>query len=904
MKKTIMPLAWGVSAALAVILIFSGFDLLERNRFRESLKTHTIDELSRVRARLEMEINANLYLTRGLIVFVSINPGLEQEEFRRFSQELLRHKNYIRNIGLAPGNILSYLYPLKGNEKAIGLDYAANKKQWPAVKMAIESRKTVVAGPVRLVQGGEAFICRTPIYVASASPDENQDTYWGLASIVVDKDRLFQATGLTHPDAEIKMAIRGKDGLGAEGEIIEGDLSLFQQDPVLLDVNLPEGSWQLAGIPPNGWQAASPYLIWLWSCGGALSLLLGLGLFAWLKKQLEYQERIEASRTRAIEAREILAQKESFLKAIFANIPDIIFVKDAKDLSFIQCNRAAEELLGVPNQELIGKNEYHFRSKQEAEIAAKQDRFVLEGGETLDIPLKAIRTKDRGGRKLHTKKIPILDREDAPKYLLEISHDITERIKAEEQLATHLHYEKAMLNCTIKLFEDNLTGAVEQLASSLGASRVLIYKNIDTPEVGLCARLSHKVSTLELSPFNDADILDQFCYDTSLPRWREELQQERFIFGHAEDFPDEEKEALEADISSLLAAPIFVENQWWGFIRFDDTSFGIQYNSDISNFIKIASYAIGHYLYQKKIKRKLFERDERLSLIMETTLEGVWDWDVSTNEFYASAPLKKLCNIEKGDALSIDEWMSRVHPDHISELMETIDQNLKKSELFTADYLFQLPDESYQWQNIKAKALLDDDNTPFRMIASIKDISKEKKKELFLRKQSLVDELTQLYNRRYFDKRIKKEIARFQQKETPLSLLVIDIDHFKKFNDNYGHKQGDDVLAVLGRIIKENIREEDFGCRYGGEEFAVIMGNADHATACRVAERLRSCVERETFSPDPDQAHLIINATISIGISQCSSTDTASSLFKGADKALYQAKQLGRNRVVSLAATN
>ncbi len=105
-------------------------------------------------------------------------------------RKFLRHADYIKNIGLAPGNVLLFVYPIKGNEKALGLDYTKNAKQWPAVKMAIEERRTVVAGPVNLVQGGRAFISRTPIYVTLS--DGEKGRYWGLSSIVIDMEGFFR----------------------------------------------------------------------------------------------------------------------------------------------------------------------------------------------------------------------------------------------------------------------------------------------------------------------------------------------------------------------------------------------------------------------------------------------------------------------------------------------------------------------------------------------------------------------------------------------------------------------------------------------------------------------------------------------------------------------------------------
>ena len=423
----------GLLAALAVVFLFCGFEYLERQRFRESLHVHAINELSQIRAGLEAEIHANFYLTRGLIAYVATHPNLTQDIFHRLADDLLRHRNHIRNIGLAPGNILSFVHPLEGNEKAIGLNFAANKEQWPAVKRAIDNRMTVVAGPVQLVQGGSAFISRTPIYVAASDPGQNSDHYWGLASIVIDKEKLFQSAGFHDPDLGIKIAIRGMDGLGEKGGFIDGDQRIFGDNPVLQDVHLPEGSWQLAAVPRAGWATPSPYLGWLRGTGLLLSLLTGWGFFSWLTKQRQSRRKIGEALKNTEQARKKLQQNENFLNAIVEHMPNVLFVKDADELRFVRLNKAGEELLGCAREELIGKNDYDFFTRKEADFFITKDKEVLKNGKMLDIASETVHTKHKGTRIMHTRKIPIFNSRNTPEYLLGIAEDITEQIYAEEE---------------------------------------------------------------------------------------------------------------------------------------------------------------------------------------------------------------------------------------------------------------------------------------------------------------------------------------------------------------------------------------------------------------------------------------------------------------------------------------
>ena len=423
-------------AALIVFLILMSLTFVisnyEQKRYGQVLRSLSIDQLSKIRANLETGINANFYITRGLIAFVSSHPGIDQDTFHKIADNILRYQNHIRNIGLAPNNILTFVHPLKENEKAIGLNYEKNAQQWPAVKRAIEERKTVVAGPVKLVQGGKGFICRTPIYLIGN--DGEFTDYWGLASIVIDQRTLFQAAGFYRDDHDIKIAVRGVDGLGEKGAVFDGREAIFQEDPVLLDVVLPDGNWQLAAVPKEGWNTASPNIGRISLIGIALSALSAIIVLLWVNKLIQTQYDLEAARKKAESATKSLKENERFLNVIVENIPNMIFVKDAAELRFVIFNKASEDLTGYAREDLIGKNDYDFFPRKQADFFNETDRDVLRTRRFLDIPEEEIETRNHGTRLLHTKKLPICDEEGTPLFLLGISEDITERKKAENQI--------------------------------------------------------------------------------------------------------------------------------------------------------------------------------------------------------------------------------------------------------------------------------------------------------------------------------------------------------------------------------------------------------------------------------------------------------------------------------------
>ncbi len=433
MKHAPQPKIAALLAFSIVLFLFIGLECLERQRYHQTLQTRTINRLSQIRASLEAEINANFYLTRGLIAYVSTHPSIDEGTFQRISRELLKHHNYIRNIALAPDNIVRFVYPLPGNEKAIGLNYRKNTSQWPSVAQTIATRRTVIAGPVKLVQGGTGFISRTPIYIAADSDHLPQDQYWGLASIVIEKELLLGAAGLYDKDLDTEIAIRGKDGLGAQGEIFAGDPAVFLGNPVLLPVNLPEGGWQLAAMPVGGWTSSSPYLPALRILGLLLAFLIGWAAYFWLHRQEHLHRSLESAWQEAKKAQADLLQNEAFLNTVIDNIPAMIFVKDARELRFVRFNKTGAALLGYAASDFLGKNDFDFFPEDEARFFTDKDKEVLNKGILLDIPEETIQTRFQGQKILHTRKIPIFDQLGNPLYLLGISEDISDQLSARRE---------------------------------------------------------------------------------------------------------------------------------------------------------------------------------------------------------------------------------------------------------------------------------------------------------------------------------------------------------------------------------------------------------------------------------------------------------------------------------------
>ena len=167
-----------------------------------------------------------------------------------------------------------------------------------------------------------------------------------------------------------------------------------------------------------------------------------------------------------------------------------------------------------------------------------------------------------------------------------------------------------------------------------------------------------------------------------------------------------------------------------------------------------------------------------------------------------------------------------------------------------------------------------------------------------LQRDAMIDTLTGLYNRRWTDEVLSQQMTICQKENTPLSLVILDIDHFKSFNDNFGHLVGDLVLKEISTSMLKNLRDSDTLGRFGGEEFIIILPDTELPQSFSIADRIRIAISELRLVDDKKNA--LPTITVSLGISQLTTKDNEVSLIKKADDALYKAKETGRNRVETL----
>lgn len=208
----------------------------------------------------------------------------------------------------------------------------------------------------------------------------------------------------------------------------------------------------------------------------------------------------------------------------------------------------------------------------------------------------------------------------------------------------------------------------------------------------------------------------------------------------------------------------------------------------------------------------------------------------------------------------------------------------------TADYKDMLSDTLLlEYKLAKIIEDIKDDSLKNKVFDFKKFIEKTKEK---MNNLANIDRLTRLYNRRYFDEHLLREVERAKRYKKQLSLVMIDIDHFKKCNDTFGHQKGDEVLQKIAYLLLTNTRRIDMVCRYGGEEMAIILPEISKNNAFHLAEKIRQIIETGS------EKETGIQVTVSLGVAGLDRLDTLQEFIKHADSALYKAKESGRNKTV------
>lgn len=286
--------------------------------------------------------------------------------------------------------------------------------------------------------------------------------------------------------------------------------------------------------------------------------------------------------------------------------------------------------------------------------------------------------------------------------------------------------------------------------------------------------------------------------------------------------------------------------------------------------------------------------DYPIGRLMKTLKEALWDWDLMTQTIRFSHQWTIMLGNEAEELVKdLKSWEEEIHPDDLDSLRKSREDFISGSaETYELTYRIRKQDSSYFWVLDRGFLERDEQGRAMRMIGSCRDITEEKEIRDNLERMIITDELTGLYNRRFYNLQIHEEILRAERYGNDLSILMIDIDLFKQINDTYGHRAGDLALRDLSKLIKDKIRNTDSAYRTGGEEFVIIAPETNQSNALIAAERLREAVADIEIETEYGN----FSFTISIGIGTFAKGDSEGTLNERADVALYKSKESGRNR--------
>ena len=290
--------------------------------------------------------------------------------------------------------------------------------------------------------------------------------------------------------------------------------------------------------------------------------------------------------------------------------------------------------------------------------------------------------------------------------------------------------------------------------------------------------------------------------------------------------------------------------------------------------------------------------------LLESTKAIPWKIDWNTMTFaYIGPQIESLLGWSPSSWVSAQDWASRMHPDDREWVVNFCVAQSKAGTDHEADYRALTKDGGYVWIRDVVHVVRNEGGEVDSLVGFMFDISERKKTEgklLSLQKEledlSFKDGLTGVANRRMFDSIMEIEWANARRNNQPLSLIMLDIDYFKQYNDHYGHIHGDDCLKRVAQVLSlAAARPRDFFARFGGEEFVLVLPETDAKSARKVAERCRNLISKEQIPHEKSQVSQVLTFSLGVGTIIPSQTEELIGFIEKVDRRLYQAKKNGRN---------
>lgn len=930
-----------IAAALTTIIVWNS----EQDR-RQIERARISDIAGDYSHTLQHHIERALSVTYSLAALVRQGNG-DIPDFEATASELLSFFPGVASLQLAPGGIVQRIVPLAGNENAIGHDLLKDPLRTKEAFLARDTGKLTLAGPFKLVQGGIGAVGRLPVFLEKSN---GGSSFWGFTIVlirfpdVLDNAQLsnLEERGLNyelwriHPDTGERQAIIASSAVPVK--------------PVDSSLELPNGIWILSVAPAEGWGDAVGLTIRM-----ALALIISM-LLAILAGSLL---NTRAAALRIAQKLTIdLKKSEQKFRAIYDHTFQFIGLLSV-DGTLIEANRTALEFTGKKESEVTGKLFWqtpwwaHSQELQEKLCAAIKKaglgefvRFeathpAFDGSlHYIDFSLKPV--KDEAGNVI---------------LIIPEGRDITDRRQAEKMLHRLNRQMRAISNCNRTLIqvenEQTLLDSICRIICDEAGYRLawVGYAEHDDDKtvrpVAMAGFDSGYIANTEFS-WDDASEYGQGPVGTV-------IRSGEIIY--IQDIATDPQIALVRDddllrgYRSCIAMPLKEQNK---------KTFGILliYSDEINAFskdeIRLLEELSGDLAFgitALRTREALQHSEERLRLEVARMPLGyiVWDQDFRVVTWNPAA--EAIFGFTYDEAKGRHPYETIVPPEAQPQV-ESIWERLLSGDISAHSVNENLTKYKQnivcEWTNTPLKQ---SDGTVLGAISMVQDITERKRAEEEIRKLnreleqrvqertlelrerntelnmeiherkqamaelhraktqledanrlledlSVTDSLTGLANRRRFDEVLVRELARHARSGVELSLVMLDIDHFKAYNDNYGHVHGDICLQRIAQVIAKNaVRAADIAARYGGEEFACILPETDLQGAVAIAEKIRTGINHLVIPHDFSITADFITASFGVASVACTADMSASDIIGLADNMLYKAKDGGRNRV-------